>query len=96
MSGLYLSSVEGHLVTRFGTTRRVAGVPCPGLLIGAERDPTDPCKVVMDTSRVVFIPDEEARAFAREYARAVREGALRVRTEAEYKQRAATSPDKEE
>lgn len=84
MAGLYVSSVEGHLVTRFGTTQRIGGVPSPGLLIGAERDRTDPTKVVWDESKIVHIPEAEASAYAREYARAIREGALHKRTEAEF------------
>jgi hypothetical protein len=84
MDGLFVSSVEGHAVTRYGTTKSIGGVPSPGLLIGAERDPGNPNKVTWDTNQVVHIPEHEARIFAREYARALRDGALVKRTEGEY------------
>jgi hypothetical protein len=84
MAGLYVSSVAGHLVTRFGTTQRLGGVPSPGLLIGAERDRTDPTKVTWDESKIVHIPEPEASTYVREYQRAIRYGELRRRTEVEY------------
>jgi hypothetical protein len=84
MSGLFVSSVPGHVVTRFGSTRVVNGVPSPGLLIGAERDPRNPSEVTWFPDQIVCIPEPEATAYRREYARAVRDGSLRLRTEAEY------------
>ena len=91
MSGLYVSSVEGHLVTRYGTGRRVNGIPMPGLLVGAERDPADPSKVVFDTTKIVFIPEQEAVTYAREYRRALQQGALKARTEDEFERQNARS-----
>lgn len=71
---LYVSSVPGHLVTRFGT----------GLLIGATRDQKDPSKVTWDEELIVKIPEPEGRAYAKEYARALREKSLKVRTLADF------------
>lgn len=84
MTGLFVSSVEGHAVTRYGTTRNLKGVPSPGLLVGAERDPRKPTEISWFPDVIVHIPEEEARLYAREYARAFRDGSLRKRTEAEF------------
>jgi hypothetical protein len=71
---LYVSAVKGHLVTRFGT----------GLLIGATRDQADPSKVTWDEGEIAKIGPDEQAAYRREYARALRDGALKARTKAEY------------
>jgi hypothetical protein len=71
---LYVSAVPGHLVARHGT----------GSLIGASRDSRDPSKVTWDTELVVKIPEDEARRFAKEYARSLREGALKARSKPEF------------
>jgi predicted nucleic acid-binding protein len=68
--GLFVSSVEGKPVSRFGA---------PGVFIGATRDPNNPRKLVYDTARVVPIPLDEARLYGREYARLIAEGELVVR-----------------
>lgn len=71
---LFVSSVEGHLVSRHGT----------GLLIGADRDPVKPTEVTWDTERVVKIPAAERASYSREYGRALRDGALKARTREEF------------
>lgn len=78
MSGFqYVSSVEGHLVTRFPSLRASTAQ-----YIGASRKDK---KITWDTSIIVAISDDEWKKFRREYRRAVDDGALKVRTEAEYK-----------
>jgi hypothetical protein len=72
---LYVSAVKGHLVTRFGT----------GLLIGATRDPKDPSKVTWDEDEIAKISPEELAPYRREYARALRDGALKKREAADFK-----------
>ena len=91
MTGLFVSSVEGHAVTRYGTTRYARGIPSPGLLIGAERDPREPTKITWFPNVIVHIPENEVASYSREYARAIREGALKKRTEAEYAQQQEAS-----
>jgi hypothetical protein len=71
---LYVSSVEGHLVTRHGT----------GLLIGASRDPKKPHEITWDTALVVKIPEAELVPYGREYARALREESLTPRTKEDF------------
>jgi hypothetical protein len=84
MQGLFVSSVAGHAVTRFGSGKTINGIPFPGLLIGAERDLKDPTKITWNEDAIVHIPEAEASEFHREYRRAIRDGALKERTEAEY------------
>lgn len=101
----YFSSVEGHLVSRYGTATQTKGPQ----QIGAKRitPPSDatwrqtdaPVGVVWDLEVIVAITAKEAQAFGREYDRAVNEGALRERTAEEYvaylKSRKAKSPASE-
>jgi hypothetical protein len=72
--GIFVSSVEGHLVTRLGTNT----------LIGASRDPRAPDRVTWELDAIIAIPGPEYIAHKREYDRALREGGLRKRTEAEF------------
>lgn len=74
-SDLYVSSVQGHLVSRPGS---------PTVLIGAARDIREPSKIVWNTEQVVRIPESEHRAFLREYTRALRGGALVKRSKADF------------
>lgn len=71
---LFVSSVEGSLVTRYGTAT----------FIGAERSATDPRAVEWHPDQVVAIPHDEYRKFRREYLRALREGSLVERTADEW------------
>jgi hypothetical protein len=64
--GLFVSSVEGQPVHRFGTK----------VLIGADADPAEPRKIRYRTGDIVAIPHAEALRFAREYGRLIEEGAL--------------------
>lgn len=66
--GLFVSSVEGRPVHRFSSGGQV--------LIGADRDPANPRKIIYRTDEVVEIPDAEAARYAREYARAIADGDL--------------------
>ncbi len=77
---LYVSSVEGHAVTRF-SSHKMGRRP---LLIGATRDHKDPTKITWDTSRIVPIPEGEYARFGREYNREIRAGGLKKRSAEEY------------
>ena len=72
---LYLSSVIGQVVQRYGTKT----------LLGCERDPADPSVVSWRPELVVAISADEARRFAKEYRRAVTAGSLVTRTAAEWR-----------
>lgn len=76
----FVSSNEGHAVSRFGSA--IGGRH--GELIGATRDPSDPTCVTWDTDAIVPLTVAEYARYRREYERAIRHGALRRRTEAEY------------
>lgn len=65
--GLFVSSVEGKPVSRFGA---------PGVFIGADRDPDNPRKLRYQPERVVPIPLEEVTLYGREYARLIADGEL--------------------
>lgn len=71
---LFVSSVEGSLVARYGT----------GTFIGAERRADDPRVVDFHTDLIVAIPHDEFRRFRREYLRALREGSLVARNVDEW------------
>lgn len=60
---LFVSSVEGALVTRYGSRT----------LIGATRTPTS---IEWDTELITAIPTDEYERFRREYDRALRDGSL--------------------
>jgi len=64
--GLFVSSVEGQPVMRFGTK----------VLIGADRDADEPRKIRYRTKEIVAIPKDEAHRFAREYGRLITDGSL--------------------
>lgn len=68
----YFSSVEGHLVSRYGAGRA---------LIGASHTPTG---VAWTPKLVVAISEGEWASYRREYEIAVREGALVRRTHADF------------
>lgn len=68
---LFVSSVEEHLVTRYGTRT----------FIGAERDKNG---IKWNTKAIVAIPHDEYRRYRREYDRALRDKSLTPRTEAEW------------
>lgn len=79
---LYVSSVAGHLVTRFGAQ---------GSYVGAERDSSDPTTVVWNEEAIVALTEAEVARYSREYDRLIRGGALRKRTAAEFqRQNSAT------
>jgi hypothetical protein len=68
----YFRSVEGKVVPRYGTAT----------YIGAQRD--QKMGWVWDTSAVVRIPEYEVERFAREYRRALAEGAIIECARADY------------
>jgi hypothetical protein len=72
--GLFVSSVEGKPVMRFGTK----------VLIGAERDPEQPRKIRYNTKAIVAIPHDEAHRHAREYGRLIADGELVEHTADEW------------
>ena len=74
--GLFVSSVDGRPVARFGTK----------VLIGAERDPSNPRKITYRTKDIVPIPLDEAAKYSREYARHIAEGDLVEHTADEWTQ----------
>jgi len=72
--GLFVSSVEGHPVARFGTKT----------LIGADRDPDNAKKIRYRTKEIIAIPNAEADRYAREYARLINDEALVAHTADEW------------
>ncbi len=78
---LFFSSVEGHLVPRYG-----AGSPAPyiGASSVADPRPGKPGGTKWDTAQIVALTEAEARLYRKEYADAVAEGALRVRRPEEF------------
>ena len=76
---LFVSGVEGHLVTRFGAGAR--GAPS---FIGARRAAGDPTQILWDTELIVALTTQEVARYRREYDRALDAKALRRRTEKEY------------
>lgn len=75
---LFVSSVPGHLVSRYGS----ASASRANELLGAER--TVDGEVVWHTDAVLVVSEAELARFSREYRRAIATGALRERTEADY------------
>jgi len=73
----YFSSVEGHIVTRFISLRSPVAQ-----YIGAKRIGK---KITWNTKEVVAIPLQEFTKYRREFRRALRDGSLKERTEAEFK-----------
>jgi len=73
---LFVSSVEGRPVTRYGTKT----------LIGADRDPSNPRKINYRTKDIVPLPTDEAERYSREYARHIEDGDLVAHTAAEWEQ----------
>jgi Sec-independent protein translocase protein TatA len=73
----YVSSVKGHLVTRFPSLRASTAQ-----YIGAERKGKE---IVWDTDVVVAISPQEWARYRREFRRAISDESLVERTEAEYK-----------
>lgn len=90
--GLYVSAVEGRLVTRIGI-----GSPGAMSYIGAERDHADPSTIRWDTTAIVGITQRELARYGRDYAREIADGGLVKRTAAEYEAQQApktTNPKK--
>lgn len=84
---LFVSSVKGSLVRRYGTPVHIGvHVECvnPG-----EKPLLHRFKHRWREDEITALPEAEARRYAREYARAIREGALRPRTEAEWRKQNA-------
>ena len=79
---LYLSSVAGLPSARFGSR----------VLIGAERDLIDPTEIRYTPEVIVAIPTSEVAKYAREYRRAIADGSVRERTEAEWRAQQTPSP----
>jgi hypothetical protein len=73
--GLFVSSVEGQPVHRFGSK----------VLIGADADPENPKKIRYRTGDIIAIPHAEALRHAREYGRLISDGALIERTADEWR-----------
>lgn len=83
---LFVSCVEGSLVTRYGTRT----------FIGAERRALEPKVVDYHPEQVVAIPHDEFRKYRREYLRVMREGSLVERTELEWREQNRQEPPTEE
>lgn len=76
----YFAPVAGHVVSRYGTgTRTKNNQP-----IGHTRGKRGAFELIAKDI-VVLIPDAEAQRYAREYDRAVADGALKELDEAAYK-----------
>lgn len=82
---LYVSSVEGHLVTRYGSP--------DGSYIGAERRAGG--GVAWDTEAIVPIPQGELDAHRREYRGHIARGELRERKPEEHAELAARAKAKQ-
>lgn len=76
---VYVSSVEGHHVTRPGSGTRAVK---PGT-IGVRWDPKRK-RLVWDTEDVIRIPMGDWQRYRKEYGKAVSSGALTVRTKADF------------
>ncbi len=76
---IYLSSVEGHAVARFGT----ASNGRPNELIGAVRSKGG-AGITWDTKAITPLTEREFGAYRREYMGAIVEKALTVRTAEDY------------
>ena len=76
---IYLSSVEGHAVARFGS----ASNGRPNELIGAIRSKGG-AGITWDTEAITPLTEREFGAYRREYMGAIAEKALVVRTEDQY------------
>ena len=74
--GLFVSCVEGKPVTRFGTK----------VLIGADRDPTQPRKIRYRPKEIIAIPTDEAHRYGRDYGRLIADGELVEHTADEWLQ----------
>jgi hypothetical protein len=72
---LYVSSVAGRLVPRFG-----AG----GSYLGAERDPKNASAIKWYPERVLPITAPEFQRFRREYDQAIEDGDLSLRSEDDF------------
>lgn len=79
---LFVSCVEGALVTRYGT----------GTFIGAERRANAPTVVDYHPDQIIAIPHDEFRKYRREYLRALRDGSLVERTAAEWQRQNEPTP----
>lgn len=79
---LFVSSVEGCPTTRFGT----------GTLIGATRTRANPRVIEYQTDQIVALTHAEYARYRREYSRAIRDGALRVRSVEEWQAQAEPTP----
>lgn len=75
---LFVSSVPGHLVSRYGSGGARAAEP-----LGAERDAQG--VVTWHPEQVLALSHAELARFGREYRRALARGSLSARTEAEYR-----------
>lgn len=75
MAGLFVSSIRGHLVARFGYG---------AIFIGARFDPSVEGNVRYQTDDIVHIPETEYQAHKREYDAAIANGSLRKREQAEF------------
>lgn len=74
--GLFVSSVDGCPVARFGTK----------VLIGAMRLGSS---ITYNTKAIIPIPKAEARRYGREYARAIDNGSLRKRSAKAWREQQA-------
>lgn len=97
-SDVFVSSVEGHIVPRFGAVSPTARAPWIGCYPVYETKKNGDVNFVgtkWDQDEVVRIPQSEFVSHLKDYSRAVDCGALKLRSAAEYeagqKAQAATS-----
>lgn len=85
---VYVSSVQGKLVTRFPSLQQSVAQ-----YIGATRKGKT---ITWNTEQVVAIPTAEWRKYRRSYKRAISDGSLKERTESDFKawQRKRADADK--
>lgn len=84
---LYVSAVEGHLVSRFGSAMSGLKAPQIGAYPDFETDSEGNPRFVgmkWNVDEVVRIPRDSYVRFIKEYDRAISDGALKLRTKEEF------------
>ncbi len=79
---LFVSSVDGHPVARWGTRT----------LVGAARRLLEPTVIDYTPELVVALPHTELARYRREYTRALAAGSLRLRTADDWRAQNAAPP----
>lgn len=82
---LFVSSVRGKTVRRYGASSLIGAKRRHDPPLGPNESASDrPAVTVWTPERVVAITADEHRRYGKEYAREIRDGALKERTEADW------------